>query len=180
MFVVIGVCFIQHRINKFESLFQITVPQKPTQSSSHGDETEPVVIMEDDVEPSARSSQRLTPPDYRRLKAIYEFEEPIRNCFWFKTEIASVFMYNYGVTMTMLMTVAAIFTKLNLTSVLYLIVLYQIYSVKFYPSRFISRIDDPAFKQSKILVDKSISYLILLTSTFILIEYFLFTLHDFS
>ena len=89
-------------------------------------------------------------------------------------------MYNYGVTMTMLMTVAAIFTKLNLTSVLYLIVLYQIYSVKFYPSRFISRIDDPAFKQSKILVDKSISYLILLTSTFILIEYFLFTLHDFS
>ena len=82
--------------------------------------------------------------------------------------------------MTMLMTVAAIFVKLNLTSVLYLIVLYQIYSVNFYPSRFISRIDDPAFKQSKILVDKSISYLILLTSTFILVEYFLFTLHDFS
>ena len=55
-------------------------------------------------------------------------------------------MYNYGVTMTMLMTVAAIFVKLNLTSVLYLLVLYRIYSVSFYPSRFISKIDDPIFK----------------------------------
>ena len=180
MYVIIGVCFVQHRINRFESLFQITVPSKPVPSSAHPDEAEPVVIIEDDVEPGARPSQQPAAPDHRRLKAIYDFEEPIRNCFWFKAEIASVFMYNYGVTMTMLMTVAAIFVKLNVTSVLYLFVLYKIYSVNFYPSRFISRVDDPVFKQSKALVDQSISLLIHLTSVFILVEYFLFTLHDFS
>ena len=55
-------------------------------------------------------------------------------------------MYNYGVTVTMIMAVVTIFVKLNITSIVYLVVLYNIYSVQFYPSRFISKIDDPSFK----------------------------------
>lgn len=89
-------------------------------------------------------------------------------------------MYNYGVTVTVIATIATMFVKLNVTSIAYLIVLYNIYSVQFYPSRFISKIDDPSFKQKKVKVDNSIGTLILLTSVFIMVEYFLYTLHDFS
>ena len=179
LYLIIAVCFLQKQINRYEALFKVTMPQKPKPSGIEREPTEQAIIIEEDT-PRASKKNEVEPLNYKLQKTIYDFEEPIRNCFWFKAEIASVFMYNYGVTVTMIITVMAIFTKLNITSVVYLVLLFNIYRVQFYPSRFISKIDDPSFKQKKIKVDNSIGNLILFASVFILVEYFLYTLHDFS
>ena len=181
LYLIIAVCFVQRRSTRYEALFQITMPQKPKPPAVESEPTEQAIVIEDaDGTPRDDKDREVDPSDYQRAKAVYEFEEPIRNCFWFKAEVASVCMYNYGVTATMIMTVVAIFIKLNITSVVYLAVLFNIYTVQFYPSRFISKIDDPSFKQKKVKVDSSLGSLIALTSVFILVEYFLYTLHDFS
>ena len=175
LYLIIAVCFVQRRISRYEALFQITMPQKPKPAVAR-EATEQVVIIEDGDEKDGNVDQS----SYKWQKLVYDFEEPIRNCFWFKASVASVFMYNYGITVTMMMTVLTIFIKLNITSIVYLVVFFNIYTVQFYPSRFISKIDDPTFKQKKIKVDSGIRNLILVASVFILVEYFLYTLHDFS
>jgi len=67
---------------------------------------------------------------------VYEYETCIRHCLWFKNEVALVFGFMHGVSLTMFFCLIVIFTKINITSILYMIALFFIFSVEFYPSRF--------------------------------------------
>ena len=75
--------------------------------------------------------------------AIYDHEACIRNCLWFKNEVAMVFGFTHGVSLTMLLCLVVIFVKVNVTSVLYIIALYCIHRVRYSPSRFQSTLDRP-------------------------------------
>jgi len=73
-----------------------------------------------------------------------------------------------------------VFTKINITSLFYMIALFFIYQVQFYPSRFRSSLDayDYATKRDK--VNTGLRVLIILCSLMILIEYSLITIHNFT
>ena len=61
--------------------------------------------------------------------AIYKYEEAIRNCLWFKTEVFHVMMFTHGITVTLGLCFIAIFIKMNITSIIYLIAFYKIFVV---------------------------------------------------
>ena len=112
--------------------------------------------------------------------AIWEHEECIRNCLWFRSEVALVFGFMYGVSLTMFFCLIVIFTKLNITSILYMIALYFVYTVQFYPSRFMSSLDAPDYRSKRESVNSGLRIIIILCSVLILVEYTLITIHNFT
>ena len=60
--------------------------------------------------------------------------------------MALVFAFTHGVSVTMFLCLVVIFSKVNITSILYMIALGLIYKVKFYPSRFKSTINNPEYE----------------------------------
>ena len=117
---------------------------------------------------------------YRRQKAVYAYEECIRHCLWFKSEVALVFAFNHGVTLTILLALVVVFVKVNITSLFYIFALSLLYGVQYYPSRFLSTMQKQRTVEQKAQVDRALNKLITLTSILILIEYTLITLHTFT
>ena len=116
----------------------------------------------------------------KRQLLIYKYETCIRNCLWFKNEVALVFGFMHGVSLTMFLCLVVIFTKVNITSVLYMIALAFIHCVHFYPSRFKSTLSAPTYAEKRDRVHKALMSLITLSSVLILIEYMLITIHNFT
>ena len=113
-------------------------------------------------------------------RAIYKHESCIRNCLWFKNEVAMVFGFMHGVSITMYLCLVVIFIKVNITSVMYMVSLYLVYRVQYYPSRFESTLGKPELKEQRMQVNTALRYLINLCSTLILFEYTLITIHNFT
>ena len=80
---------------------------------------------------------------------IYEHETCIRDCLLFKNEVALVFGFMYGVSLTMFFCLIVVFTKNNITSIMYMIALFFVYKVPFYPSRFRSALDAPDYNEKR-------------------------------
>jgi hypothetical protein len=99
---------------------------------------------------------------------------------WFRNECALVFGFMYGVSLTMFFCLVVVFTKLNITSLLYMIALYFIYTVQFYPSRFRSSLEAPDYVSKRDRVNSGLRVLIILCSVLILVEYTLITIHNFT
>ena len=73
-----------------------------------------------------------------------------------------------------------VFTKINITSILYMIALYFIFSVQFYPSRFRSSLEGSDYITKRDRINRALRNLITLCSVMILVEYSLITVHNFT
>lgn len=91
-----------------------------------------------------------------------------------------VFGFMHGVSLTMYLCLVVIFIKVNITSVMYMVSLYLVYRVQYYPSRFESTLGKPELKEQRLRVNTALRYLINLCSTLILFEYTLITIHNFT
>ena len=60
-----------------------------------------------------------------------------------------VFGFMHGVSLTMYLCLVVIFIKVNITSVMYMISLYLVYRVQYYPSRFESTLSKPELREQR-------------------------------
>jgi len=88
--------------------------------------------------------------------------------------------FMHGVSLTTFLCLVVIFTKVNITSVLYMVALAFIYGVQFYPSRFKSTLSTAEYRAKRDRVNAAVRSLIILASVLILIEYTLITIHNFT
>jgi len=78
-------------------------------------------------EPSSEFNSLLT-EEYDVQIAIYNYEEPIRNCLWFMDEVVKVYFFNQNQNIYLFMFLVLILVKSNITSIIYLILFYKIYT----------------------------------------------------
>ena len=177
LYVILAFCFLQKNLRRYEHYFKLQQPEKPVK--------EEIVVQGLDLSDKtdaeqAQILQNLEEEQHRNQLAIYEYESCIRNCLWFRNEVAMVFVFMHGVSLTMFLCLVVMFVKNNLSSILYLIAVFQIYRVEYYPSRFQSTLDKPDQVDKRDRVNRSLRRLITLTSILILIEYSFITIHNFT
>lgn len=90
------------------------------------------------------------------------------------------FIFSHGVTITKVLLVTTMLVKLNFNSMIYLVYFYRLYKIEYYPSRFLHKQTEPETFAKKQRAAIALGGLIIWTSLFILMDYFVFVFYSFS